>query len=83
MESNGGPDLDTVRSVMREHDADSRKEAEASPEERIMDDPDLGEDEPSGEQDDQRSERWRLLFSTEDSSCGPVGLGRATDRSPP
>ena len=57
MASNSGPDLDTVRNVMREHDADSRKEAEASPEERIMDDPDRGEDEPSDAKDDKRGER--------------------------
>ena len=57
MAPNSGPDLETVRSAMREHDADSRKEAEPSPEERIMDDPDLGEDEPSEEKDDQRGER--------------------------
>jgi hypothetical protein len=52
MESNPGPDPDTVRTAMRERDADSRQDEEASPEERIMDNPDMGEDEPRDEKDD-------------------------------
>jgi hypothetical protein len=37
---------------MRERDADARRDQEASPEERIMNDPDMGEDEPSDEKDE-------------------------------
>jgi hypothetical protein len=47
-----GPGLDAVQTAMRERDADTRRDQEASPEERIMNDPDMGEDGPSDEQDE-------------------------------
>jgi hypothetical protein len=57
MESNPGPEPETVRTAMRERDADSRRDQEASPEQRIMDSPDMGEDEARDEKDDQRGGR--------------------------
>ena len=47
-----GPDPDTVRAAMRERD--STTEREKPPEQRIMDDPDMGEDEHP---DDGRGDR--------------------------
>ena len=43
-----GPDPDTVRATMRERD-DAAGERDKAPERRIMDDPDMGEDEHGGD----------------------------------